>query len=54
MLDIRDETLRQRAIRAVTDAMERGGWNDDNVGRAPATVTYEGVRFNLIEHVKQK
>ena len=51
MAEIGDEKLRELSIQAVLNAMEEGGWNDENIDLAPATITYEGVIFNLVEHV---
>ncbi|MBQ4505885.1 MAG: HD domain-containing protein [Firmicutes bacterium] len=51
MACISDEKLRELSIKAMSDAMEAGGWNEENVCLAPATVSYEGVGFGLIEHI---
>ena len=51
MACIEDDKLRELSIKAMSDAMEAGGWNEENVELAPATISYDGVSFNLIEHI---
>ena len=48
---IRDEALRALSVRALSDAMAQGGWNDENVQRAPVSLRYPGCSCNLIGHI---
>ena len=51
MKEIRDEDLRRLSVAAMKAAMEKGGWNEENVQLAPVSVTVRGSICNLIEHV---
>ena len=48
---IRDEELRRLSLRAMADAMEQGGWTEENLRLAPISVKVRGCTCNLIEHI---
>ena len=51
MRQIRDEELKQLAVRAMADAMAQGGWTEENLRLAPVSIKVEGCTCNLIEHI---
>ena len=48
---IRDDELRRLSVRAMSDAMEQGGWNTDNLQLAPLSLKVRGCSCNLVEHI---
>ena len=48
---IRDEELRSLSVKAMAEAMERGGWTEENLQLAPVSIKVEGCRCNLIGHI---
>ena len=51
--EIRDDRLRDLALKATGAAAEKGGWTEETVELAPVTVSYPGCRCSLIEHVRK-
>lgn len=48
---IRDFSLRERALRAMGMAMEKGGWNEGNIALCPVTLNWKNCDVSWVEHV---
>lgn len=49
--EIGDISLRGQALRAMDMAMEKGGWNEDNIALCPVTLTWKNCDVSWVEHV---
>ena len=50
--EIKNETLRLKAMDAMQLAMARGGWNAGNIHECPVTLNWEGCDVTWAEHVR--
>ena len=50
-LEIKDEELREKSVTAMKLAMEKGGWNEENVVKCPVTLNWEKCDVSWVEHV---
>lgn len=48
---IGDLSLRERTLRAMGMAMEKGGWNQDNIALCPVTLNWKNCDVSWVEHV---
>ena len=49
--EIQDEELRRKAVQATMLAIREGGWTEEDLMKAPATVNWD-CPCNLVEHVR--
>ena len=49
--EIKDPGLREKSERAMELAMERGGWDEGSIGRAPVTLNWLDCDVTWVEHV---
>jgi hypothetical protein len=50
--EIQDADLRQRALAVWAEALQRGGWSLDDLGRMPFTLLAEDVQVTFPQHVR--
>ena len=50
-LEIKDPSLREKAEAALLLAAERGGWNEDTIGKCPVTLNWIDCSVTWHEHV---
>lgn len=49
--EIADDDLRSRAMNAMSLAMEKGGWNAENISLCPVTMNWKSCDVSWVEHV---
>ena len=49
--EIKDASLREQSLKAMTLAMEKGGWNEENIRLCPVTLNWKGCDVSWVEHV---
>jgi len=49
--EITNDTLREQSMKAMALAMEKGGWNADNIMLCPVTLNWKDCDVSWVEHV---
>lgn len=49
--EIRNADLREKSIKAMETAVERGGWADETIKRCPVSMKWKNCDVSLIEHI---
>ncbi|MFZ2956193.1 MAG: HD domain-containing protein [Candidatus Ozemobacteraceae bacterium] len=50
--EIKNAELREKTIRAFVMAMERGGWQPEDLGKIPFTLLIKDTPISLLEHIR--
>jgi len=50
--DVQSNELQEKTIKAFQIAFEQGGWDKDNIHKAPVTLNWDGCKIALIEHIR--
>lgn len=49
--EIKDSELRDKSLKAMSLAMEKGGWNEKNIALCPVTLNWKNCDVSWVEHV---
>lgn len=50
-LEIKDPEIRNKSVEAMKIAIEQGGWNENNIGQCPVSLSWKDCDVSWVEHV---